>query len=85
MPFQAVYGSGAPLIVSDTDSLTSFGVKTLAVQGSGQFGTGAFVGAVPPGTVLGFGGHGASDFPIRFSQDRGHPVLVIELTLGPAG
>ena len=53
-------------MVSETDSLTSFGVNTLVVQGSGQCGTGALVGAVPPGTVLGFGGHGASDFPISF-------------------
>jgi hypothetical protein len=61
-------------MVSDTASLTSFGVNTLVVQGSGQCAVGEFVGAVLEGTLLGFGGGGASDFPIKFSPNPPNSV-----------
>lgn len=55
-------------MVSETASLTSFGVKTFFVHGSGQLAAGVFVGVEPDGVVLGFGGGGASDFPIVSSM-----------------
>lgn len=62
-------------MVSDTASLTSFGVNTFVVQGSGQCAAGELVGAVLDGTLLGFGGGGASDFPISLSTDHLNSAL----------